>query len=180
MTTRVRTIGSIGLQLWLRPDHKKLGLAFPAITTSGYIPPIDTFSSMPQTLWAEDWPAHDRPQTVAYFCGALDVEWPTVDEAEYVDRCHRIAKTEAMNFLDPIVPDDSALIRAWVIEGRSDEEIAHSLRVVQAARTAAEKGVGAFTVDGRMIDAPFIRRAEQILAMARRLRLIAAEERSVQ
>jgi len=62
----------------------------------------------------------------------------------------------------------------------TDEEIAHSLRVVQAARTAAEKGVGAFTVDGRMIDAPFIRRAEQILAMARRLGLVAAEERSMQ
>ncbi|MGE5615666.1 MAG: HpcH/HpaI aldolase/citrate lyase family protein [Bacillota bacterium] len=62
----------------------------------------------------------------------------------------------------------------------SDEEIAHSLRVVQAARTAAERGVGAFTVDGRMIDAPFIRRAEQILAMARKLGLVAAEERTIQ
>jgi uncharacterized protein with NAD-binding domain and iron-sulfur cluster len=103
MTTRVRTIGSIGLQLWLRPDHKKLGLAIPAITTSGYIPPIDTFSSMTQTLWAEDWPAHDRPQTVAYFCGALDVDWPAADEAEYVDRCHRIARSEALNFIDRLI-----------------------------------------------------------------------------
>jgi uncharacterized protein with NAD-binding domain and iron-sulfur cluster len=103
MTTQVRTIGSMGLQLWLRPDHKKLGVAVPAITTSGYIPPIDTFSSMPQTLWAEDWPAHERPQTVAYFCGALDVEWPAADETEYVDRCHRIAKSEALNFLDHLI-----------------------------------------------------------------------------
>jgi len=62
----------------------------------------------------------------------------------------------------------------------SDEEIAHSLRVVQAAHAAAEKGVGAFTVDGRMVDAPFIRRAEQILAMARKLGLVAREERTLQ
>ena len=103
MTTHVRTIGSIGLQVWLRPDHQELGIATPAITTSGYIPPIDTFSSMQQTLWAEDWPEHDRPQTVAYFCGALDVEWPTADEAAYVDRSHQIAKTEALNFLDHLV-----------------------------------------------------------------------------
>ncbi|MFI5509357.1 FAD-dependent oxidoreductase [Mycobacterium sp. NPDC051804] len=103
MTTHVRTIGSIGLQVWLRPDHRELGMATPAITASGYVPPIDTFSSMQQTLWAEDWPAHDRPQTVAYFCGALDVEWPTADEAEYVDRSHRIAETEALNFLDHLV-----------------------------------------------------------------------------
>jgi uncharacterized protein with NAD-binding domain and iron-sulfur cluster len=104
MTEHVRTIGTQGIQIWLRPDHSALGLAAPAITTSGYIPPIDTFSSMPQTLWAEDWPKHDDPQTVAYFCGALDVHWsPTIDQTAYVDRCHQIARTEAINFLDNLV-----------------------------------------------------------------------------
>lgn len=104
MTTNVRTIATEGLQIWLRPDHEELGLAAPAITTSGYIPPIDTFSSMPQTLWAEDWPADDRPQTVAYFCGALDVEWPTQqDQATYVERCQRRARDDALNFLDHLV-----------------------------------------------------------------------------
>jgi citrate lyase subunit beta/citryl-CoA lyase len=62
----------------------------------------------------------------------------------------------------------------------TDEEIAHSLRVVEAARVAAEKGVGAFTVDGRMVDAPFIRRAEHILEIATRLGLVALEERTIQ
>ncbi|HUP30626.1 MAG TPA: CoA ester lyase [Usitatibacter sp.] len=59
----------------------------------------------------------------------------------------------------------------------SDEEIAHSLKVVSAARDAAEKGVGAFTVNGRMVDAPFIRRAEAVLQLARKLGLIAQEGR---
>jgi uncharacterized protein with NAD-binding domain and iron-sulfur cluster len=104
MTSNVRTIGSLGLQIWLRPDHEELGLAAPAITTSGYIPPIDTFASMPQTLWAEDWPADGRPQTVAYFCGALDVPWPTTeDHATYVQRCRETARDEAVNFLDHLV-----------------------------------------------------------------------------
>ncbi|MGE2689567.1 FAD-dependent oxidoreductase [Mycolicibacterium pulveris] len=104
MTTHVRTIATQGLQIWLRPDHTELGLAAPAVTTSGYIPPIDTFSSMPQTLWAEDWPDHDRPQTVAYFCGALDVEWsPTIDQDAYAQRCRQIAEAEALNFLDNLV-----------------------------------------------------------------------------
>jgi citrate lyase subunit beta/citryl-CoA lyase len=62
----------------------------------------------------------------------------------------------------------------------TDEEIAHSLRVVEAARVAAERGVGAFTVDGRMVDAPFIRRAEHILALARKLGLVGLEERTIQ
>ena len=101
MTEHVRTIATQGVQIWLRTDHSELGLAAPAITTSGYIPPIDTFASMPQTLWAEDWPAHERPQSVAYFCGALDVEWPpTVDRAEYVEQCRQRAEAEALHFLD--------------------------------------------------------------------------------
>ena len=32
--------------------------------------PFDTWASMPQTLWAEDWPESEEPRTVAYFCGA--------------------------------------------------------------------------------------------------------------
>jgi citrate lyase subunit beta/citryl-CoA lyase len=62
----------------------------------------------------------------------------------------------------------------------TDAEIAHSLKVVAAARDAKAKGVGAFTVAGRMVDGPFIRRAEQILALARRLGLIANDERGIE
>lgn len=53
-------------------------------------------------------------------------------------------------------------------------EIAHALRVMEAARVAAEKGLGAFMVDGRMVDGPFIPRAEAIVALARRLNLVPA------
>lgn len=62
----------------------------------------------------------------------------------------------------------------------TDEEIAHSLKVVEAARIAAGKGVGAFTVDGRMVDAPFVRRAEHILELATKLGLVGREERTIQ
>jgi citrate lyase subunit beta/citryl-CoA lyase len=62
----------------------------------------------------------------------------------------------------------------------SDVEIAHSLQVVEAARKAKNEGVGAFTVNGRMVDGPFIRRAENILALARRLGLITSDERRIE
>jgi citrate lyase subunit beta/citryl-CoA lyase len=62
----------------------------------------------------------------------------------------------------------------------TDAEIAHSLKVVEAAREAASRGVGAFTVNGRMVDAPFVRRAEAILALARKLNLIPDSERTIQ
>ena len=54
------------------------------------------------------------------------------------------------------------------------DEIAHALKVLAAAKDAEARGVGAFVVDGRMIDAPFIARAEQVLALARRLKMIPA------
>jgi citrate lyase subunit beta / citryl-CoA lyase len=54
----------------------------------------------------------------------------------------------------------------------SDAEIAAAARVVDAARSAEARGVGAFLVDGKMIDLPFIERAEAILAAARRLGLL--------
>jgi citrate lyase subunit beta/citryl-CoA lyase len=53
-----------------------------------------------------------------------------------------------------------------------DAEIAHALKVVAAAREAQTCGAGAFVVDGRMVDAPFVRRAERVVTLARQLRLI--------
>ena len=53
----------------------------------------------------------------------------------------------------------------------TDDEIAHAGRVVQAARQASAKGVAAFVVDGRMIDGPFLRRAEGVLRAAAELGL---------
>ena len=55
----------------------------------------------------------------------------------------------------------------------SDADIAHSMRVLEAAGAVTNQGVGAYVVDGRMIDAPFVERARVIVATARRLGLIA-------
>ncbi len=53
----------------------------------------------------------------------------------------------------------------------TDTEISAARRIVEAARGAETNGVGAFLVDGRMIDSPFVKRAEAILGAARRLGL---------
>lgn len=54
----------------------------------------------------------------------------------------------------------------------TDEEIARALNVVRASAAADEQGLGAYLVDGRMIDAPFLIRAQAIVATARRLGLL--------
>jgi len=52
------------------------------------------------------------------------------------------------------------------------EELAHARKVVHAATQAEASGAGAYVVDGKMIDAPFVQRARDIVANARRLGLI--------
>jgi uncharacterized protein with NAD-binding domain and iron-sulfur cluster len=101
MTTHLRTVATQSFQLWLRPEEAALGWDRSGVTTSGYVAPFDTWASMPQTLWAEDWPEDDHPRTVAYFCGALDVAWPTThDHADYVHHCRRQVITQAVDYLD--------------------------------------------------------------------------------
>ena len=55
-------------------------------------------------------------------------------------------------------------------------QIAASSRIVKAARVAAMAGAGSFALDGRMIDEPFVKRAEAILQLAKTLGLMSSEE----
>lgn len=54
----------------------------------------------------------------------------------------------------------------------TEEEIAFSLKVVQAEASAKENSVGAFMVEGKMIDGPFVSRARSILDLAKQLGLL--------
>lgn len=48
----------------------------------------------------------------------------------------------------------------------SDEELARARRIVEAARAPDNLGRGAFMVDGKMVDLPFLKRAQALLAAA--------------
>ncbi|TPG11378.1 CoA ester lyase [Rhodanobacter glycinis] len=50
----------------------------------------------------------------------------------------------------------------------SETELAAARRIVEAAPAASAQSRGAFVVDGRMIDLPFLKRAQALLAAARR------------
>ena len=101
MTTRVRTVATQAFQIWLRPDEPTLGWHEPAVTISAYLRPFETWASMPQTLWSEDWPDHDRPGTVAYFCGTLNAAWPTAESgAGYLHRYQQQVREQATSFID--------------------------------------------------------------------------------
>jgi citrate lyase subunit beta/citryl-CoA lyase len=53
-----------------------------------------------------------------------------------------------------------------------DQALAHALKVVQAAEQADLLGLGAYVVDGKMIDPPFVKSAQALVNYAKRLGLI--------
>ena len=48
----------------------------------------------------------------------------------------------------------------------NDEAIAHALRVVQEFERHQQAGLGAFALDGKMVDAPVVKAAQKVLALA--------------
>jgi citrate lyase subunit beta/citryl-CoA lyase len=54
----------------------------------------------------------------------------------------------------------------------SDSAIAHALRILDAAKQADAQGIGAYVVDGKMIDPPFYKSAVKLIEHAKRLGLI--------
>jgi citrate lyase beta subunit len=49
----------------------------------------------------------------------------------------------------------------------SDEAVAHARRIVEAYQAQTTAGAGAFTLDGKMVDAPIVRAAERTLEKAK-------------
>lgn len=54
----------------------------------------------------------------------------------------------------------------------SDDAIAHACRILEAAKDAQARGVGAYVVDGKMIDPPFYNSAVALVDKAKRLGLL--------
>jgi citrate lyase subunit beta/citryl-CoA lyase len=100
---------------------------------------------------------------------ACDTVYGTVSDPDGYTR--EAAAARRLGYLGKSCIHPSQVPLANAVFRPTDAEIAAARRVVEAARGAESRGVGAFLVDGRMIDIPFIKRAEAILGAARRLDL---------
>lgn len=100
---------------------------------------------------------------------AYDSAFANIKDAEGFRAEAQLAKR--LGFLGKSCIHPSQITLANEVFRPSDEEIAHSLRVLEAAKAAG--GAGAYVVDGKMIDPPFVARAGQIVATARQMGLIA-------
>ncbi|HTJ99877.1 MAG TPA: CoA ester lyase [Bordetella sp.] len=90
---------------------------------------------------------------------ALDGAYPNVADPEGFRGEARLSRS--LGFLGKSCIHPSQIAIANEVFGYSTEDIAQAQRIVDASR--AHSGTGAFLLDGKMIDAPFVRRAENIL-----------------
>ena len=92
----------------------------------------------------------------------LDGAFPDIaDEAGFVAEAQRARRLGLLG-KSCIHPRQVAL--ANTAFSPSDAELERARRIVEAARDAQRQGRGAFVVDGRMVDLPFLKRAQALLA----------------
>jgi len=96
---------------------------------------------------------------------ALDGAWPDIADTEGFSAEAQRAKRLGYLGKSCIHPRQVALANAAFAPDEAELEAAR--RIVAAADEAALQGRGAFVVDGRMVDLPFLKRAQALLAGTR-------------
>jgi len=100
MVDHIGTVATQAFQLWLTADPSELGWSRPGVTITGFVKPFETWASMEQLLEVEQWPADDRPRSLAYFCNTLPtVGLPDRDDREFPKREHERVRENAVAFL---------------------------------------------------------------------------------
>ena len=99
----------------------------------------------------------------AFGIQALDTVYSNVDDIDgLIEETRRIAKM-GFDGKGAIHPEQIRYINECFTP--SEEEIEYAKRVMQAIEEAKKKGLGAVSLDGRMIDEPVVKRAERILRL---------------
>lgn len=95
---------------------------------------------------------------------AIDGAWPGLDDAAGFTAEARLAR--GLGFIGKSCIHPKQVAWAHAVFTHTPAELAFARRVVDAAAAAQAAGRGAFVVDGRMIDTPYLDRARALLAGA--------------
>ena len=95
------------------------------------------------------------------------------EHAKYVQKLHDEAQAKKRQFNElsakvlgeDFNPDDSYDVVADTLRKK---EIEYATRVLLARDEAFKKGLGVFSLDGKMVDKPVIERAEKVIEKAKR------------
>ena len=99
----------------------------------------------------------------AFGIQALDTVYSDIDDIDgLIEETRRIAKM-GFDGKGAIHPEQVRYINECFMP--SEEEIEYAKKVMQAIEEARKKGLGAVSLDGKMIDEPVVKRAERILRL---------------
>ncbi len=106
----------------------------------------------------------------AYRIASIDTPFADVSDMEGLRKDTLLAKSIGLTGKAAINPRQVDIIHD--VFAPSEEEIKDAERVLQAAVEAEAQGLGVFSLDGKMVDAPIISRARDVLEKARLAGLI--------
>lgn len=95
---------------------------------------------------------------------AIDTPWTDTDDYDGLKIDTINAKDLGMTGKALISPRHVNMVNS--IFTPSEKEVDYALRVVEGVKEANKKGLGAFSLDGKMVDAPVIKRALNLLKMS--------------
>ena len=95
---------------------------------------------------------------------ALDTVFPRIADDEGLRREVEFVKQLGYDGKSVIHPNQIPIVHD--VYAPTEKEISSARKIVAAARDAASRGLGAISVDGRMVDLPVVRRAEYTLIRA--------------
>lgn len=106
----------------------------------------------------------------AYQIDAIDTPFTDVNDKAGLEKDCLNAQTLGMNAKAAIHPNQIDTINEVFLP--SEKLINWALRVKQASDEASAKGIGVFSLDGKMVDKPVMDRANKILAKAKKFKAI--------
>ena len=106
----------------------------------------------------------------AYKIDAIDTPFTDTNDTDGLKEDCLFVNNLGFNAKAAIHPNQVPFINLVFVPERKSIEWA--LRVEEAAKNASVKGLGVFSLDGKMVDKPVIQRAENILKKARKYKLI--------
>jgi len=106
----------------------------------------------------------------AFGLDAIDTPFTDTNDEKGLERDTLVGKSLGMTGKAAINPRQIESINS--VYSPSGEEIDEATRIINAAQKAAREGKGVISLDGKMIDAPIISRAEKVVEIARQAQLI--------
>ena len=107
---------------------------------------------------------------IAYKIDAIDTPYTNTNSEEGLLRDANKALGYAMNAKACIHPNQVPVVNK--VFAPTQDAIDAAVKVINAAKEAASKNIGVFSIGGKMVDKPIIERSEKIIAKAKKFGLL--------